>query len=112
MYASVLIMNTEVRHEQQSAAWRGPGLTKGKYHIRGLIWVPAAHKNVIVMVSCGRGVHYVFLSYLRPLSGTCGETSKSRINCCVSFLCVVKGQCYECFMIPAKDKKESNCFSL
>lgn len=80
--------------------------------VLNLIWVPAAHKNAIAMVSCERNVHYVFLSHLRPLSETCGETSNSRRNC-VSFLCVVKGQCYgECFMIPAKDKRESHCFSL
>lgn len=75
-----------------------------------LIWVPAAQKNVIVIISCERDVHYVFLSHLFE---TCEETCNSRRNSCVSFPCVVKGLCYgECFMIPAKDKKESNCSSL
>lgn len=54
-----------------------------------------------------------FFSCLRPLFETCGETCNSRRNSCVSFHCVVKGECYgECFMIPAEGKKESNCSSL
>lgn len=68
------------------------------------------HKNVF---SCERGACYGFLfSRLRPLFESCRKTWDTRINSCVSSHCDMTEQCcFECFIISAEGKEESNFFS-